>query len=54
MAVHYALVNYIIVDCGIYEIKPDRDKVKEEYPNIRLILDQAYRLVSMDETYIAA
>ena len=52
MVVHYALGNKILVDCGISDINPDHYKVKEESPQIQLIPNQLYRLISMYETHI--
>ena len=54
MMVHYALVNKILVDCGIAVINLDHDEGKEESPKIRFILNQVYRIISMDETSIEA
>ena len=54
MAVYYALVNNIIMDCGIAEINPDHENGKEDYPQIWLIPDEAYMIISMDETSIVA
>ena len=50
--VHNALVNKIIMDSGISEINPDHNKGKKESPQIRLLPEQAYRIISMDETRI--
>ena len=52
MAVHYALVKNIIVDCGIADINPCQDEGKKESPKTRFIPDQEYRLISMDDTHI--
>ena len=50
---HYDLLNKILVNCGITEINPDHDEVKEESPQIRLIPDQEYQIIGMDKTRIA-
>ena len=52
--VHYALVNKILVDCGIAVINLDHEEGKEESPKIRFILNQVYRIISVDETSIEA
>ena len=54
MAVHYALVNNNFVDFSITEINLCHDKGNWESLKIRLISDQAYQLISMDETHIVS
>ena len=54
MAVYYALVNNIIMDCGIAEINPDHDNGKDYYPQIWLIPDEACMIIRMDETIMVA
>ena len=52
MAVHCDLMNKIIVDCDIAEIKMEHNEGNMDSPQIRLIPDQAYRLISIYETCI--
>ena len=54
MAVNYALVNKVLIDCGISEINTDHEEGKGESPQIWLIPNQEYRLIRMGETSIVA
>ena len=49
---HYNLVNKIIMDCEISDINPDHNEGNEDSLQNRLIPDQAYWLIIMDETRI--
>ena len=54
MKIHYELVNKSLIDCGIAEANPDFDETDQDSTPIRFIPDQAYRLVSMDETRVVS